>query len=194
MQGPDSAGPWTLWEGGDDGLNLSRGLEDAVPSLTPPSLNGIILLHTPRACRALPGCRAFAQAVLSLLSASSVPYMDLCKVPLKGLFLYKPSTTPRLNQSISSYAMHLLLVIETLWRGGCLPKLISDFLQNHPSRWQPSSRVQAMWPCALGIADQVRRGRWNQVSPLTQKPRLRHASRSCHVLYLGGHLNLGSMG
>ena len=32
------------------------------------------------------------------------------------------------------------------------------------------------------------------LASLAQKPRPRHASRSCYVLYLGGHLNLGCMG
>ena len=95
----------------------------------------------------------------------SVPYMDLCKQTLKGLFPSKPfSTQDWINQSLGQ----ALTSCNRDFVGGVYPpKLISVFFGNHPSRWQSSSHVQAVCPKALGIADPVRRGHWTQISSLS---------------------------
>lgn len=111
-----------------------------------------------QASHLLLGCLAFAQAVPSLLNASSVPvflfpfrksHTDFCKGPLKGLFPYKSFPTPRLNQSLPNH-MHIFLVIANLGVG--VPTQINiHLLSELPPCWQESSCVSGSCdyvPCA----------------------------------------------
>ena len=104
-----------------------------------------------------------------VLTSLSLTWTYVRRLTLKGLFLYKPfSTQDWINQTPGQ----ALTSCNRDFVGGLYPpKLISVFFRNRPSRWrQSSSHVRAVWPKALGIADQVRRGHWIQISSLS----LRH--------------------